>query len=96
MTKYLATVKRPNYAKPIVVRMEAPNVRAAIDDMYAYVGATTSLDIDEYELLEVVGDNRYRPVAYKGPPKDSSTKPESGVAVKEYKEKHYTSYRDVA
>ena len=95
---YYAVVKRPSYAKPIQIWLEAYTISAAIDTMYFQCGAEKPEDVTEYELYEVVGKDRYRPVAGKPASGSNLPVPLAAATVEEvvFTEKVYKSYRDAA
>lgn len=93
--KYLATVKRPAYSKPVVLRFNAEDDRSAVERMYSLVAATKPSDIVEYDLMEELGGDRYRPVAAKV---DLPKLPQLTLKDKEtrmFDELKYISYKEV-
>lgn len=66
MRKFFAVLRKYNSAAPFSFSFEATDVGTAIDKMLKDAGVTKStLEVDEYELLEVIDGTRYIPVAQK-------------------------------
>ena len=66
MRKFFAVLRKYNSAAPFSFSFEAKDVGTAIDKMLKDAGVTKStLEVDEYELLEVIDGTRYIPVAQK-------------------------------
>lgn len=68
---YMAIVRKAGHTKSLKLLFKAPSTGGAIDKMYSSVEAGKAEDIEEYELMEMVGKDTYMPVAYKGPSKVS-------------------------
>lgn len=91
---YMAVVKKPNYTKAVKLRFSAPNDATALDVMFRTVDAKTADEISEYELYLELDINRYRSVAFKPL---TYVKPNVETKqLREYKERAYVSYKQVA
>lgn len=98
MKKFFAVARRRNDTSPMRITLEAVDYRQALDDMFYYLN-TDSFGVEEYEMYEIVGTDRYVPVASKIKPSAGTPTPVVETKVVEeatFKEKLYTSYRDVA
>lgn len=99
MPKYFAVYK-PHNSGPMSCTYVAPDVGHAIDKMYAYNGISRAHPDDEYDLMEIIDDKIYVPVAQKfkskSPARQLALLPKEPEPQKQYSEKQYTSYRDVA
>lgn len=66
MRKFFAVLRKVGGAAPFSFSFEATDVGTAIDKMLSDAGVKNSAhEVDEYELLEVLDDTRYIPVAQK-------------------------------
>lgn len=96
MNDYMAVVKPTNYVRAVKLFFEAPDNSSALDVMYKKVGAETTSDIEEYELYQDLGGDRYISVAFKPltiilPKEETVTEP----AIT-FTEQAYHSYKDAA
>ena len=66
MRKFFAVLRKVGGAAPFSFSFESKDVGTAVDKMLKDAGVVRStLEVDEYELLEVIDGNRYVPVAQK-------------------------------
>lgn len=66
MRKFFAVLRKVGAGAPFSFSFESKDVGTAVDKMLKDAGVVRStLEVDEYELLEVIEGNRYVPVAQK-------------------------------
>lgn len=65
MQHYFAVIKLSPTSTPMKAAFIASDVNDALKEMCRVVRCTTTTEIAEYDLLEVLGDNKYREVASK-------------------------------
>lgn len=92
MKKYFGVIKRDNASSPYRLNLEAKSLGDALDDMFYYVGAERQDQVEEYELYEVIGNNKYVPVASKI--RSTKTPSTALVPAKPTGVRYYTSYKD--
>lgn len=66
MRKFFAVLRKTGSAAPFSFSFESKDVGTAIDKMLSDAGITRcTLEVDEYELLEIIDGTKYIPVAQK-------------------------------
>ncbi len=95
--KYFAVVRKQGDIRPVSFNLAAMSLREALDDMCYYAGVEDLDSIEEYELLQIIGLNKYVPVSLK----IKSNRPSSAilqekVEAKVMTETLYRSYKDAA
>lgn len=65
MYSYFAVIKTNFNATPMSLSFTAENPTEALKQMCKACNCTTTNELAEYDLLEVVGKDKYRPVAAK-------------------------------
>lgn len=78
MNRYFAVIKMKSYSTPASTSFDAPDTGLALRKMMEVVGVSSTMEIDEYELLEVVGKD-YKRVACKGPTRSTPPRPATVV-----------------
>ena len=65
MTKFFATARLVGAVVPRQATVEAATTLGAIEKLCELLGVSTTTDIEEFELLEVLGGDKYRSAARK-------------------------------
>lgn len=67
MAKYFAVIKLSSKNLPQKMTFNAEGVSEAIKEMTKLAGVSSTINIAEFDLMEVLGNDTYRPAAIKNP-----------------------------
>lgn len=82
MPDYYAVFKQQGSALPSTLSYEATGVAEAINYMIKQARVASTQDFAEFEIMEVVGTRKYRPVAIKEAPKGAKVSNKTAPATK--------------